>query len=194
MAKKQSKSKKTEQKPLVEGKRLRFAIARVALSAVLALVLLFMSGISLLTLMFGAKSVDLMEDMTKGAIQELTGEVLSSYRANDGGTYSAVKCEDGIITVKTERKPEAGKELSVTGFVRVLDEEERADLFAWYDANGDFAGGEGYFDNLSPMFIHDNYGRMFPIVTSKILTALAMLSAVYIIVVYMGVSKGKYDD
>ena len=80
MSKKKNK-KAQEKKPLVENRRVRAAIGRVVVCAVLALVLLYLSGISVLTLVFGAKSVDTREDMTKSAIQSLTGTVLCSFRS-----------------------------------------------------------------------------------------------------------------
>ena len=75
------KNRKTqEKKPLVENPRIRAAIARVVVCAVLALALLYLSGISVLTLVVGARSVETRDDMSKGAMQSLTGEVLGSYR------------------------------------------------------------------------------------------------------------------
>ncbi len=193
MAKKKSK-KTQEKKPLVENPRIRAAIARVVVCAVLALALLYLSGISVLTLVVGARSVETRDDMSKGAMQSLTGEVLGSYREDEKGVFSAVKCEDGIISVRTAEKPEAGSEITATGFVRVLNDSEEADLFAWYDDNGDFANGPEHFDNVSPMYITDNCGRYFSTLTSKIMTTAAMVCAAYIIIVYMGISSGRYGE
>ena len=193
MAKKKSK-KTQEKKPLVENPRIRAAIARVVVCAVLALALLYLSGISVLTLVIGARSVETRDDMSKGAMQSLTGEVLGSYRQDEKGVFSAVKCEDGIISVRTAEKPEVGSEITATGFVRVLNDSEEADLFAWYDDNGDFANGPEHFDNVSPMYITDNCGRYFSTLTSKIMTTAAMVCAVYIIIVYMGISSGRYGE
>ena len=193
MSKKKNK-KAQEKKPLVENRRVRAAIGRVVVCAVLALVLLYLSGISVLTLVFGAKSVDTREDMTKSAIQSLTGTVLGSFRADEKGTWCAVECEDGVITCVFQQKPEAGTEVTATGFVSVLSSDAREDLFAWYDDNGDFAGGPEHFDNVSPMYIHDGYGRFFPILPSKIMISCGMLCAIYIILVYMGISSGKYGE
>ena len=93
-----------------------------------------------------------------------------------------------------QQKPEAGTEVTATGFVSVLSPDAREDLFAWYDDNGDFAGGPEHFDNVSPMYIHDGYGRFFPILPSKIMISCGMLCAIYIILVYMGISSGKYGE
>ena len=191
-----SKKKKQQQekKPQIENKRVRAAVGRVVAAAILALVLLYLSGISVLTLVFGARSVDERAELSKSAIQSVTGQVLGTYRADEQGTWCAVECKDGVITCVLERKPEIGAEVTATGFVRVLDEQERQDLFAWYDDNGDFANGEDYFDNVSPMYIHDGYGRFFPILPSKIMIACGMVCAIYIILVYMGISSGKYGE
>ncbi|MGI6028419.1 MAG: hypothetical protein ACOX81_03285 [Candidatus Heteroscillospira sp.] len=188
------KKKPPEKKPLVENRRVRAAIGRVMVFAVLALALLYLSGISVLTLIVGAKDVDTRGDMSKGAMQSLTGQVLGTFAANEKGTFAAVQCEDGVISVLLEEKPAVGEEITATGFVHLLGGELEQDLFAWYDKNGDFANGEKHFDNVSPMYIHDGYGRYFPIPASKLLICGGVVCAVYIILIYMGISSGKYGE
>lgn len=186
--------KKTEKKPMVESKRERAAIARVMICAVLALALLYLSGISVLTLVIGARSVETRADMTKGAMQSLTGQVLGCYAQDEKGWWTAMQASDGVITGVFEEKPTVGETVTATGFVGRLSDEHEDDLFAWYDDNGDWSGGPEHWDNVSPLFIRDGYGRYFPTLTSKIMICGGMLCAIYIILVYMGISSGKYRD
>lgn len=177
-----------------KNKKLRYAIYSVMAAGIVALVCLYLSGISLITMLVGAKTVELREDMSKSAMQTLTGEYLGAYMATEDGTYGMVQCSDGAITVLTDRELVVGEEVTVEGFVVVLDDSERENLYAWYDENGDFSGGEAYFDNVSPMMIHDNYGRIFDTATSKALTGFTLVCGIYMIIVYMGVSSGKYGE
>ena len=190
-----SKAKKnTQKKPLVEHKKERAAIARVMVAAVLALALLYLSGISVLTLVIGAKDVDTRPEMTKGAMQSLTGEALGCYAQDEKGWWTAIQAEDGVITGVFEEKPAIGETVTATGFVGRLSDEHEADLFAWYDDNGDWANGDEHWDNVSPLFIRDGYGRYFDTFTSKLMITGGMLCAVYIILVYMGISSGRYRE
>jgi hypothetical protein len=192
MAKKAKK--KTEKAPLVENPRVRAAIGRVAVAAVLALALLYLSGISALTLLVGARHVDTRAKMSDGAIQSISGEVLGTYRLDEKGAWCALRCADGAITAVLETAPAAGGTVTATGFVRVLSNEERADLLAWYEENGDYANGEALFDNVSPLYVRDGYGRFFPMLASKIMITCGMVCAAYIVLVYMGISTGKYGE
>ncbi|MGE4353134.1 MAG: hypothetical protein AB7D36_03500 [Oscillospiraceae bacterium] len=190
-----AKKKKTPKTPpLIQNRRVKNAIIRVVIAAVIALILLYLSGISLFTLLIGAKSVDTRDEMSKSAMQTLTGTVAGVYRETEAGYWTAVTCSDGLISVVFEEKPETGATVTATGFVSILNDSEKQDLFAWYDENGDFAGGETYFDNVSPMYIHDGYGRLFPIVASKVMSACTMLCGVYMLLIYMGISSGKYGE
>ena len=188
------KSAKKQDKPLIENRRVRAAVYRVAFAGALALALLFLSGISLLTLIFGADCVEVRDDMSKGAMQSLTGEVLGTVLSDDSGAWMAVQGGDGVIVVLADREVPAGQEITAVGFVRVLDDDRRAALFSWYDENGDFAGGPEHFDNVSPLYIHDGYGRLFPILPSKIMSACTMLCGIYMVLVYMGIQSGKYGE
>ena len=166
----------------------------MAVCAVLALALLYLSGISALTLVIGAKSVDTREAMSKGAMQSLTGTVLGNYAQDEKGVWSAVQCSNGVITCVFEEKPTVGETVTATGFVGRLSDERQADLFAWYDDHGDWANGPEHWDNVSPLFIRDNHGRYFDTFTSKIMISAGMVLAIYIILVYMGISSGKYGE
>lgn len=185
---------KQQKKPLVEAKGERRAIARVSICALLALALLYLSGISGITLIIGAKDVHTRAGMTKNAMQSLTGQVLGNYAQDEKGWWTAVQADDGVITCVFEEEPTVGDTVTATGFVGRLSDEHEADLFAWYDDNGDFSGGEEHWDNVSPLFIRDGYGRYFDTFTSKIMITAGMCCAVYIILVYMGISSGKYRD
>ena len=163
-------------------------------AAVLALALLYLSGISVLTLVIGAKDVDTRPEMTKGAMQSLTGEALGCYAQDEKGWWTAIQAEDGVITGVFEEKPAIGETVTATGFVGRLSDEHEADLFAWYDDNGDWANGPEHWDNVSPLFIRDGYGRYFDTFTSKLMITGGMICAIYIIMVYMGISSGRYRE
>ena len=195
MSKKKKKHNNNQIKePLIQNKRIRNALIRVGIAAVIAFTLLYLSGISLLTLFIGARSVETREDMSKSTIQELTGTVVDVFRETEAGYWTAVECSDGIIAVFFKEKPVTGDLVTATGFVQVLNDLDRQELLAWYDQNGDFAGGEEYFDNVSPLYIHDGYGRFFPISTAKAISAVTMLFGAYTILVYIGISTGKYGE
>lgn len=132
--------------------------------------------------------------MSKGNMQVLTGQYLGAFMADESGTYGVVSCDDGVITVLTDEKQTVGETMTFEGFVSVTDDVQRENIFAWYDENGDFGSGEEYFDNISTLLIHDNYGRYFSTSTSMALTAVGVICGMYMIIIYMGVRSGKYGD
>lgn len=176
------------------GKKMKLMLISMGIAAGIALCCLYLSGISLFTLIIGARTVEVRDDMSKGNMQTLTGEVLGSFMADESGTYTAISCDDGVITVLFDEKQTAGETVTANGFVSVLDDGERENLFAWYEDNGDFSGGTEYFDNVSPLMIHDNHGRFFDTGTSTALSGVCIICGIYMMIIYMGIRSGKYGE